>query len=281
MKTNFGNLGLGMFLMASAAAHAQQLPQLPQFQPNTPAKAADVNANFETLRGKANSNEGRVTPLEGVNAGSRLTTLEGVNAAARITALEAQNAALTAQLAASVACPANTPTRFTDKGDGTVCDSQTGLMWEIKTGTVGAIVTCSTPVVCLDPHDVNNYYTWSAATPFTEPTGTLYSNFLERLNDLKTANDGTATPCFAGHCDWRVPTIGELRSILQAPNPNCTANPCIAAGFPGPTLASVYWSSSSLASVPAGAWWVAFDIGIAANSAKNEFENARAVRGGR
>ena len=64
MKTNSRLLCLGMFLMVGAAAHAQQLPPLPQFQPNTPARAADVNANFETLRGKANSHEDRINTLE-------------------------------------------------------------------------------------------------------------------------------------------------------------------------------------------------------------------------
>ena len=257
---NLKNAVAGMFLIASAAAHAQQLPQLPQFQAGTPAKAADVNANFETLRGAANATDGRVTTLEGVNAASRITALE-------------------AQLAASVACPVNTPTRFTDKGDGTVCDSQTGLMWEIKTGTVGTPVSCATPTDCPDAHHVNNEYTWSVPGS-TEPTGTLYSNFLERLNDLKTPNDGTATPCFAGRCDWRIPSIGELRSILQAPNPNCSTNPCIAAGFPGP-VQSNYWSSSSFASDLRFAWIVGFTDGLVSTEFKDGDFHARAVRGGR
>lgn len=269
MKTDRRMFWLGMFLMASATVHAQQLPQLPQFQANTPAKAAEVNANFETLRGGVNVNEGRVTTLEGVNAASRITTLE------------AQNAALTAQLAASVACPANTPTRFTDNNDGTVCDSQTGLMWEIKTGAVGTPVVCSTSTDCPDPHDVNNRYTWTAnVAPFQASTGTLYTNFLERLNDLKTPNDGTATPCFAGHCDWRIPAVGELRSILDAANPNCAVNPCIAAGFPGPVQA-FYWTSTSAAGSQTSAWDVQFSNGFVAAADKLGFEGARAVRGGR
>jgi len=182
----------------------------------------------------------------------------------------------------SVTCPFNTPTRFTDNGNGTVCDSQTGLMWEIKTGIAGVAVTCTVAAdSCTDPNNVNNRYTWTAVAAGTEPTGTVYSNFLERLNDLKTANDGTATPCLAGHCDWRVPTIGELRSILQAPFPNCTANPCIAAGFPGPTQASDYWSSSSTLSDPDEAWVIEFSNGGVLFFNKNVVSHARAVRGGR
>lgn len=196
--------------------------------------------------------------------------------------------------AASVACPADTAARFTDNGDGTVCDSQTGLMWEIKTETVGTPVACVTPADCTDPHDVNNVYNWTllAATncpevvpPYSldclDPDGTLYTNFLEMLNDLKTPNDGTATPCFAEHCDWRIPTIGELRSILEAPNPDCTASPCIAAGFPGPIQAAAHWSSSTRATDPIAAWEVNFNTGEVLSADKGLFGFARAVRGGR
>ena len=121
------------------------------------------------------------------------TTISASEMNAKLNALkDAVNAA-----EASVSCPANTPMRFTNKGDGTVCDSQTGLMWEIKTGTAGTAGACA-DADCPNAQDMNNRYTWSAATPFTEPTGTLYTNFLERLNDLKTPNDGTGTPCFGG-----------------------------------------------------------------------------------
>jgi len=180
----------------------------------------------------------------------------------------------------SVTCPFNTPTRFTDNGNGTVCDSQTGLMWEIKTGTPGTAITCATANDCADAQNVNNRYTWTAVAAGTEPTGTVYSNFLERLNDLKTANDGTATPCFGGHCDWRIPTIGELRSIAT-PFPTCTVAPCIAAGFPGPTQASNYWSSSSDAKITTAAWSDFFVNGFVDTFFKTNVFHARAVRGGR
>jgi hypothetical protein len=181
---------------------------------------------------------------------------------------------------ASATCPANTPARFTVRDNGaTVCDSQTGLMWEIKTGIAGTPVPCSTLTDCPDPNNVNNRYTWTSNS--TEPNGTLYTNFLERLNDLKTANDGNETPCFGGHCDWRIPTIGELRSILQAPYPDCRANPCIAAGFPGPVQQSYYWSSSSYARYLANAWNVSFSIGDVLIGDKFFDNPVRAVRGGR
>jgi len=266
MKSNLAGISLTLLLMLSAVVHAGDVVGLKTFVSGTPALAADVNGNFNAVKSAVDDNQ------------SRLTTLEGVDAAARIAALEAQ-------LSATVACPANTPTRFTDLGDGTVCDSQTGLMWEQKTGTVGAIVQCLAPADCPNPHDVNNTYSWSEVSLDTEPSGTLYSNFLARLNDLVTANDGATTPCFAGHCDWRIPTISELRSILQTPYPDCTASPCIADGFSGPVQAADTWSSSTVPNYPSYAWFVRFDDGFVVGYnpiiLKTSDMYARAVRGGR
>ena len=201
------------------------------------------------------------------------TTISAAEMNAKLNALkDAVNAA-----EASVICPANTPNRFTENPAGTtVCDSQTGLMWEIKTGTPGTGISCLTATDCPDAQNVNNAYTWIPAPT----TGTLYTNFLERLNDLKTPNDGVATPCFGGHCDWRIPTIGELRSIT-VPFPTCAAVPCIAAGFPGPTRPAHYWSSSSVASDPNFVWVMIPGTGFVELGFSYYFIHARAVRGGR
>ncbi len=52
---------------------------------------------------------------------------------------------------ALVVCPPGAPTRFVDNGDGTICDHQTGLMWEKKDAADGV-------VDLNNPHDVDNLY---------------------------------------------------------------------------------------------------------------------------
>jgi hypothetical protein len=120
---------------------------------------------------------------------------------------------------------------FIDNGDGTVTDNQTGLMWEKKSAAGTG-----------DVHDVNNSYTWSVSGSPNDATGSLYSDFLQELNGLSLSG---AHPCFAGHCDWRIPTNGEMRSILSAPYP-CGGGPlCIDETTFGPTKSSGYWSSDT------------------------------------
>ncbi len=209
------------------------------------------------------------------------TTISAAQMNANFTDADTRITALESQIANTVACPANAPTRFTDKGDGTICDRQTGLMWEKKTGTVGARVTCNEQLPCSDPHNVNNSYSWG--TQPSEQTGTLYTQFLPQLNDTLTPNDGLTTSCFAGHCDWRVPNVGELRSILQASNPGCTVNPCVAPGFPGPTRPEFYWAPAPWSGAPTNGWAVSFSDGLVLSGAGSfgDGGHARAVRGGR
>src|SRR5450631_113015 len=84
--------------------------------------------------------------------------------------------------------------RYVDNGDGTVTDNRTGLMWEKKSAAGTG-----------DVHDVNNFYTWNATSPLTDPSGTLYSDLLHQLDGLEFS--GAPHSCFAGHCDWRIPEV--------------------------------------------------------------------------
>ena len=165
-------------------------------------------------------------------------------------------------------------------------DCTTGLMWEQKTGSDGSVSGLSCPGnSATDPHNVNNCYTWSGPSYGTTyiADGKLYTQFLAALNsDVVAYPLGSApTGCFAQHCDWRIPQISELRSILTAEYPNCTSAPCIDPAFE-PTGPSDYWSSSSTASDPIHGWFVDLRIGsVEPRGEKYLAGYARAVRGGR
>ncbi len=186
--------------------------------------------------------------------------------------------------------------RFVACADGvTVEDNVTGLLWERKTGVVGAIVFCETaPGGCPDRHDVNNLYKWSSTG--TAADGNAYTDFLASLN----------TGSFAGHADWRLPIISELQSILvgagvtgvstsvdpidpaMGTNPTgqattCAGPPCIDPGFAavgGPTASSGYWSASSDVTFPSGAWNAGFFDGREVIGSKAFDGFVRAVRAG-
>jgi hypothetical protein len=165
--------------------------------------------------------------------------------------------------------------RFVDNGDGTITDNTTGLMWEKKTTAPGSGVNFA------DPHDVDNSYSWTANLDATIPDGTAFTDFLAKLNNC--VDDGTNPPTgvtggFAGHCDWRLPTVLELEAIRLAPFP-CGTNPCIDPIF-GPTHPSNHWTSTNFAANPLEAWAVAFFNGSAGDDYKDDPDPVRAVRGG-
>jgi hypothetical protein len=119
--------------------------------------------------------------------------------------------------------------RLVDNGDGTVTDNLTALQWEKKDNGDGI------PNFA-DLHDADNWYAWSVFTE-TAANGTVYTSFLSSLNSA----------CFAGQCDWRLPTMMELQTILAEPYPCQTGiTICIddVFGKPAP-LDTFYWSSTS------------------------------------
>jgi hypothetical protein len=160
---------------------------------------------------------------------------------------------------AAIAC------RYGDNGDGTVTDYDKGLHWEQKN---------SAPAGLQNPHYVDQQYSWTTGTG---PTGLAFSDFLPRLNDCPFAPGFFSPIPFAGNCDWRLPTLAELQSILLEPSP-CGTSPCIDPIF-GPTNTSFpYWSSTTNTGTAGQAWSVSFDTGSAASEIKSQFRNVRAVR---
>jgi hypothetical protein len=146
---------------------------------------------------------------------------------------------------------------YTDNGDGTITDNNTGLMWEKKSDD-GSI------------HDKDATYTWANALAV----------HVSGLN----AGGG-----FAGYTDWRLPNAKELQSIVDYGRVNrsidpvfntgcvatCTVMTCSCTAVP-----SGYWSSTSYAAIPTSAWGVEFLNGAVITNLKVNIFYVRAVRGG-
>ncbi|HZR84552.1 MAG TPA: DUF1566 domain-containing protein [Candidatus Binatia bacterium] len=146
--------------------------------------------------------------------------------------------------------------RFADNG-GTVTDRLTGLEWEKKTGD-GMV------------HDKDDMYTWLTANEY----------FLTGNDPFHGLNKFDSNYiCFVDNeCNWRLPTRAELQTILLEPFA-CTTSPCTATIF-GTSVASYYWTSTTLADNSNYAWFVRFDDGTVGYDQKISSNHVRAVRGG-
>lgn len=159
--------------------------------------------------------------------------------------------------------------RYRDHGDGTVTDYDTGLEWEQKVSPGGG---------ASDPHDSANIYVWTdSGCTFTGcPNGSAFAAFLGLLNH-HTAGGMINFACFRFRCDWRLPTLSELQSILDL-GPGCgVSSQCIDPIF-GPTGTVFYWSSTSLTGDALFAWGVDFDDGSVGSPGKLSLGAVRAVR---
>ncbi len=155
----------------------------------------------------------------------------------------------------------------------TIRDHATGLEWARKSGSN------NTPDYS-NAHDVDNVYTWSdpgiiVSSPrgvsSTAPDGSLFVEFLAVLNG---AEDGEG---FAGHTDWRIPTLEELSTIAIL-DPDCKAAPCVADTAFVPNRSGPYWTVTTDSVVPGFAKAVDFDDGTIASGLKTNMAYARAVR---
>lgn len=138
---------------------------------------------------------------------------------------------------------AGTSCRFVDYGNGSVGDLNSGLVWEQKVAGSGC------------PHCADDTYNWSnSASPGVDGTdadGGAYSAFLNALDtEISVTGYDVATPCFTGHCDWRLPTIEELNAIV-VPGLSPSLDPVF-----GPVKAGRYWSSTTNSADVSTAWTI-------------------------
>ncbi len=191
------------------------------------------------------------------------------------------------------------PLSYTDNGDGTITDNNTGLMWEKKTegDDAGSAVNL---------HDVDNTHPWRGSCSIGgeecgidadcgggetcdagdgqtgAPNGMTIFEWVAALN---AAN-------FAGHDDWRIPNIRELHTIVDFGS----SIPAVDAAFHGASCGSActdlgdpscgctrnasYWSATTYDDDAGDAWTVNFFSGGVATLAKTLPPFVRAVRGG-
>ena len=143
--------------------------------------------------------------------------------------------------------------RFRDKGDGTVEDNLTGLIW-LKNAN------CST----ISPAD------WVTA--------------LSNAKDLANGQCGLTDRTRAG--DWRLPNVKELHSLLDfaffgpaLSNAAGTAQWTEGNAFSG-VAGTDYWSSTTYTN-PDSAWFVLFSDGFTSAQAKGLTFRVWPVRGGK
>lgn len=171
------------------------------------------------------------------------------------------------------AAAAGSSCRYIDNGNETVSDLDTGLMWEKKSLT------------CPGPNCYTDRFTWSK--PLTPadgpwiPDGSLFFTFLEGLNNARSSDGITSTGCFAGHCDWRIPTVDEMMGVFPA-FLQCTGDPCIAPVFGVvPTELFGHWTSTHWSDLREAEQ--VYNFGGTVRRASSVMINekyARAVRGG-
>jgi hypothetical protein len=171
-----------------------------------------------------------------------------------------------------------TSCRWLEPGDGTATDLNTGLQWELK--TFGDFS---------DPHGANAAYQWTTSPEFPDANGPAFGLFLSRLNGGKSFDGISArsTTCLGEKCDWRLPTVEELRSILTAQYPDCppwNPQPVACTTIPGVTLGGFnpeieYWTASTDEADATQAWTVSFKDGFVRKRLKIGGFIVRAVRG--
>jgi hypothetical protein len=139
--------------------------------------------------------------------------------------------------------------RFTNNGDGTVTDMQTGLMWaRCRQGFQGAVCDTASSVA-------TSTFTWAEALAL---------------------NSATSDTVILLRTDWRLPNIKELQSLVERSCSNPAINDSV---FPN-TGNSFFWSASPYAFVTNSAWGVFFSDGSVSTNLRGDGQSVRLVHGG-
>jgi hypothetical protein len=132
--------------------------------------------------------------------------------------------------------------RFTDNGNGTVTDNQTGLIWTKSANCAGARME------------------WAQAVDYA--------------NALANGTCGLSDGSKAG--DWRLPNIRELRSLIDYSQ----YAPALPSEHPFLDVQSWYWSSTTYTNRTSSAWLVYLNFGGVSGYDQAGTSVVWAVRGG-
>ncbi len=129
---------------------------------------------------------------------------------------------------------------YTDNGDGTITDNDTGLMWMKQSADIDND----------NISDAIDFMSWKDAL--------IYCENLE----------------YSGYTDWRLPNINELRTLVDFEK----SKPGIDEEYFPKTL-DRYWSSTTAKGTPNNAWTLFFKYnGVWDYAEKLELNSVRAVR---
>jgi hypothetical protein len=131
--------------------------------------------------------------------------------------------------------------RFTDNGDGSIKDNATGLIWQ----------KCSKGQSGNDCSGYSQNIHWDEALIHCEGL------------------------TLAGRDDWRLPSINELKSIINYKR----SGPAINMEYFPNTPAYSYWTSSTFLSSPYTAWSVNFGTGDTYYEPTSSYSHIRCVCG--
>lgn len=147
--------------------------------------------------------------------------------------------------------------RFTNHGDGTITDNLTGLIWLQDANCIAS----QYPGFDNDSTSGDGLITWQHALDF-----------------INGVNTGTYPNCRAGHGDWRLPNINEIKSLFHAGQDN---NPTWLTSQEFSNLSSffLYWSSTTAAPNTDYAWHTDLSSGQFYYGGKNGFLKVWPVRG--
>lgn len=137
--------------------------------------------------------------------------------------------------------------RFTDNYDGTVADNLTGLVWLRDANCMRT----NYPTVDID----------TGNEPLLDTAGDGAVTWQHALDFVAGINTGGYSKCGAGHTDWRLPNVKELRSLIDYSKTG-KSTPPLPSEHPFEYVESApYWSSTTDATASIGAWSIDMTYG--------------------